>query len=97
MGSNRHARSARSAFTRIWRVLANHLATAAAVGSTILVVAPLVAIFVYLIYKGASSLNLAFFTQIPKPVGELGGGMANSIVGSGVLLAWPASWACPSA
>jgi phosphate transport system permease protein len=72
--------------TRIWRTFANHLATAAAIGSTILVVAPLVAIFVYLIYKGASSLNFAFFTQIPKPVGEQGGGMANSIVGSGVLL-----------
>ncbi len=37
--------------------------------------------------KGASSLNLAFFTQIPKPVGEVGGGMANSILGSGILLA----------
>jgi phosphate transport system permease protein len=55
--------------------------------STVLVVAPLLAIFVYLIYKGASSLNLAFFTQIPKPEGEVGGGMANAIVGSGVLLA----------
>ena len=59
--------------TRIWRTFANHLATAAAIGSTILVVTPLVAIFVYLIYKGASSLNFAFFTQIPKPVGETGG------------------------
>jgi hypothetical protein len=42
---------------------------------------------VYLIYKGASSLNLAFFTQIPKPEGEEGGGMANAIVGSGVCWA----------
>ncbi len=73
--------------TQAWRALANHLATAAAVGSTIIVVAPLVAIFGYLIYKGASSLNLAFFTQIPKPVGEPGGGMANSIIGSGIILA----------
>jgi phosphate transport system permease protein len=55
--------------------------------STVLVVAPLVAIFVYLVYKGASSLNLDFFTQIPKPVGEAGGGMANAIVGSAILLA----------
>jgi phosphate transport system permease protein len=39
-----------------------------------------------LIYKGASSLNFAFFTQIPKPEGEAGGGMANAIVGSAVLL-----------
>ncbi len=72
---------------RLWRVFANHLATVAAVGSTILVMAPLIAIFGYLIYKGASSLNVAFFTQIPKPVGEPGGGMANSILGSGILLA----------
>src|ERR1700678_3663162 len=71
---------------RLWRVFANHLATVAAVGATILVMAPLIAIFCYLIYKGASSLNFAFFTQIPKPVGEVGGGMANAIVGSGGLL-----------
>jgi phosphate transport system permease protein len=69
------------------RVVVNHLATAAAIGSTILVMAPLIAIFAYLLFKGASSLNLAFFTQIPKPVGETGGGMANSILGSGILLA----------
>jgi len=49
-------------------------------------VAPLVAIFIYLIYKGASSLNLALFTEIPKPVGEVGGGMANAIAGSAILL-----------
>src|SRR6202522_2655552 len=72
---------------RLWRVFANHLATVAAVGSTILVMAPLIAIFFYLLVKGASSLNLAFFTQVPKPVGEIGGGMANSIWGSGILLA----------
>ncbi|MGC1299674.1 MAG: phosphate ABC transporter permease PstA [Alloacidobacterium sp.] len=71
----------------IRRMLANHAATGLAVLSTILVVAPLVAIFIYLVYKGASSLNLAFFTQVPKPVGETGGGMANAIAGSGILLA----------
>lgn len=79
--------SATSAANRIWRTVANNLATGLALVSTILVVAPLVAIFVYLIYKGASSLNLAFFTQPPKPVGEVGGGMANSILGSAILLA----------
>jgi len=69
------------------RTAADGVATGLAVLSTVLVVTPLVAIFVYLIYKGASSLNLAFFTQIPKPEGQEGGGMANAIVGSGVLLA----------
>jgi len=69
-----------------WRSLADLAATSIAVLSTILVIAPLVAIFIYLIYKGASSLNLAFFTQVPKPVGEEGGGMANAIYGSAILL-----------
>jgi phosphate transport system permease protein len=50
------------------------------------VVAPLVAILIYLVYMGASSLNLAFFTHIPAPVGETGGGMANSMLGSAIVL-----------
>ena len=69
------------------RWLADGAATALAVLSTAIVIVPLVAIFVYLILKGASSLNLAFFTHIPAPVGEAGGGMANAIVGSVTLLA----------
>ena len=68
------------------RSVTNHLITALSILATLLVIAPLVAILVYLIYKGASSLNLAFFTHIPAPVGEPGGGMANSIVGSGIVL-----------
>jgi phosphate transport system permease protein len=64
----------------------DHLVTGLAILATALVILPLLAIFVYLLYKGASSLNLAFFTKMQKPPGELGGGMANAIVGSGVLL-----------
>jgi phosphate transport system permease protein len=40
----------------------------------------------YLLFKGGSSVNWAFFTELPKPVGEAGGGMANAIVGSAKLL-----------
>src|ERR1700729_3668554 len=75
------------ASNRFLRVVMNHLATVAAVGSTILAMAPLIAIVFYLLVKGASSLNLAFFAQVPKAVGQMGGGMANSILGSGILLA----------
>lgn len=75
-----------SSFNKAHRTAANHAVTAISVVSTVLVLAPLAAILVYLIYKGASSLNLAFFTHPPKPVGEQGGGMANSIVGSGIIL-----------
>lgn len=68
------------------RALTDGAITVLAVLATVLVVAPLVAIFGYLVFKGASSLNLAFFTKVPKPPGELGGGMANAILGSGILL-----------
>ena len=70
-----------------WRALTDGAVTALAILATVIVVTPLVAIFAYLIYKGASSLNLAFFTQMPKPPGEVGGGMANAILGSGIVLA----------
>jgi phosphate transport system permease protein len=73
-------------FNSARRYLVNHLITGLAVLSTVLVIAPLIAILVYLLYMGASSLNLAFFTHIPAPVGESGGGMANAIVGSGIVL-----------
>jgi len=60
--------------------------TGAAVVTVLLVLLPLVAIFAYLVYRGIGSINLAFLTQTPKPVGEPGGGMANAIVGSMVIL-----------
>jgi len=72
---------------RARRTLTDHFVTGLAILSTVVVLIPLVAILGYLIYKGASSLNWAFFTKIPAPVGETGGGMANSIVGSGIILA----------
>lgn len=50
------------------------------------VVAVLFLILGYLIYNGGKSLNWDFFTKLPKPVGETGGGMANAIVGSLKLL-----------
>src|SRR5712671_5428031 len=68
------------------RIFVDRLASLLAGLAAVLVVAPLLAIFGYLIYRGFSSIDLAFFTQIPKPVGEPGGGMANAIVGSGLIL-----------
>lgn len=68
------------------RKATNWLVGGLAIGATVLVILPLVAILIYLVYKGASSLNVNFFTKAPMPVGETGGGMANSIVGSGIIL-----------
>jgi len=74
-------------FNNSWRNGMNYLVSGASILATVLVIAPLIAILAYLLYKGASSLNVAFFTKVPAPVGEPGGGMANSIVGSGIILA----------
>jgi len=68
------------------RRIVDHVMTAASVLTVFIVLAPLFAIFAYLVYKGLGSINLAFLTQTPKPVGESGGGMANAIVGSCVIL-----------
>ena len=69
------------------RTIKNHLATACAALAIVLVLLPLAAILIYLMQRGLSSINWAFLTQIPKPVGEVGGGMGNAIAGSGVILA----------
>jgi phosphate transport system permease protein len=68
------------------RRITDHLMTGVAVLTVVLVLVPLVAIFGYLLYRGVGSINWAFLTQTPKPVGEPGGGMANAILGSGVIL-----------
>jgi len=70
----------------LWRRGVNNLVTVAAVGAVILVLLPLGIIFGYLVYKGIGSINIAFLTQTPKPVGEVGGGMANGIAGSALIL-----------
>lgn len=72
---------------RGWRRrVTDWLATGIATAAALIVVAPLIAIFVYLVYRGIGAINIDFLTHTPKPVGETGGGMANAIVGSGVIL-----------
>ncbi len=68
------------------RIVADRLAIVFAVLMTVLVVAPLLAIFGYLVIRGIGSLNLGFFLHLPVPVGEKGGGMANAIAGSALIL-----------
>lgn len=69
------------------RKLTDNLATALSIACVLLVMLPLAAIFIYLLIRGIGSLNLAFFTHIPAGgPGEPGGGMANAIVGSIVIL-----------
>jgi phosphate transport system permease protein len=63
--------------------------------AVVLALIPLAMILFYVIAHGATALNLAFFTQVPRPVGEVGGGMANAIVGTLVLITIAAAIAVP--
>ena len=68
------------------RRVTDHVMTGVAILTVFLVLAPLVAIFGYLVYRGVGAIDWAFLTQTPRPVGETGGGMANAIVGSLLIL-----------
>lgn len=70
--------------------LARHWISGAMIGLTyvaaILATLPLLLILAHLLRKGAAALSISFFTSMPKPVGEAGGGMANAIVGTLILI-----------
>jgi phosphate transport system permease protein len=70
-----------------WRKVKNLSMSVLSFACAITVIAPLALVLFYVIKAGASSLDWHFFTQLPKPVGEVGGGMANAIVGTLMLLA----------
>src|SRR5436190_18032597 len=63
--------------------------------SVILALVPLAFVLFYVVSQGIQSLNVAFFTHMPAPVGEAGGGMANSIVGTLILVGLGALFAIP--
>ncbi|MHB0866414.1 MAG: phosphate ABC transporter permease PstA [Thermoleophilia bacterium] len=77
MNSNLHRRR-RNAISGVVYVLC--------VLSTLIALIPLGLILVYVIIQGAPALNLDFFTKLPVPVGETGGGMGNAILGSLILM-----------
>ena len=69
-----------------WRQFKNVMMQSLAFVCAILVLTPLLLVVYYLLKEGLSSMNVDFFTQLPKPVGETGGGMANAIAGTLILL-----------
>jgi phosphate transport system permease protein len=73
----------------------NTLVIAACVLAAAIVLLPLAVIITQLLAKGLPALNLAFFTHLPKPVGEPGGGMANAIFGTFVLVGLASMMAVP--
>lgn len=84
-GSRQIAR--RRMYNKVWLIVTGLCALA--------LIAPLAGILGYLILKGISSINLDFFTKLPAPVGETGGGVANAIVGSLMVISMAAVAAVP--
>ena len=69
-----------------WRKIKSSCVSGLCLMCALVVIAPLAFLLFDLLRKGASSLDLNFLTQLPNPVGEAGGGMANAIVGSMTLV-----------
>ncbi len=69
------------------RKLAARVASALCGLAVVIALVPLVAILVYVARRGLGALSLGFFTSLPRPVGETGGGMANAVVGTIELVA----------
>ena len=78
-----------------WRRLLSSLIVALCGLSVLVALIPLALILFYVVSQGISALNWSFFTQMPKPVGEPGGGMANAIVGSLMVVGLGALFAIP--
>jgi phosphate transport system permease protein len=77
------------------RKIVSRMAEAMCAVAVLLALLPLAFILFYVLKEGIGALNLAFFTQMPKPVGEAGGGMANAIVGTLILIGLAAVFAVP--
>jgi phosphate transport system permease protein len=78
-----------------WRKFLSHLIVILCGVSVLVALVPLVLILFYVVTQGITSLNWSFFTQMPRPVGETGGGMANSIAGSLIVVGLGALFAIP--
>jgi phosphate transport system permease protein len=70
----------------LYRKIKNNAMVALSVACLLLALLPLILIFSYTLLQGMTALNVDFFIQMPKPVGETGGGMANALAGTGILV-----------
>ena len=68
------------------RKVRSYLASFLLIAAAALALLPLFSVFAYVLMQGWPALNLAFFTELPKPVGEIGGGMAHAILGTLILI-----------
>jgi phosphate transport system permease protein len=79
----------------LWRKLLSALFVGFCALSVLVALVPLAFVLFFVVKEGIGALNLGFFTQMPKPVGEAGGGMANAIVGTLMMSGLAAVMAVP--
>ena len=89
------ARNQRNAFQRRSRAAWSAVGVTMAALCAGIAALTLLLIFGYVAGKGISSINIAFFTQVPRPVGVTGGGVSNGIVGSAIIVSIAAILATP--
>ncbi len=77
------------------RRITDRIMSGLALAAVVLALVPLASVLVYVVAQGGSALNWAFFTSLPKPVGETGGGMANAIAGTLTLIGLASCLALP--
>jgi phosphate transport system permease protein len=73
----------------------DRIMTGLSLGAVLVALVPLASVLVYVVAQGGAALNWAFFTSLPKPVGETGGGMANAIAGTLTLIGLASCLALP--
>lgn len=78
-----------------WRRGLSHLIVGLCAAAVLLALIPLALVLFYVVSRGVTALNLEFFTNVPAPVGESGGGMANAILGTVMVTGIGASFAIP--
>jgi phosphate transport system permease protein len=78
-----------------WRKALSQIIVVLCLGAVLLALAPLALILFYVVSQGISSLSVSFFTRMPVPIGEVGGGMLNSIVGSLIVIGIGSLFAIP--
>ena len=77
------------------RRIINRFMCSATLLCSVFALAPLISILVYVLSKGITSINLDFFTHLPRPIGESGGGMGNAVLGTLTLIGLSCLWAIP--
>jgi phosphate transport system permease protein len=78
-----------------WRRLLSHTVVALCIAAVLIALVPLAFVLFYVVSQGITSLSWSFFTEMPKPVGETGGGMANAILGTLMVVALGGLFAIP--